>query len=385
MTNLVIAQTTQQSGDWDDTTTWGGAVPATNANIVIAHTIDVDDSRSCNSLTINSGARLNVNASLTVATTSSNDGKLYIYNGGTLTQTAGDFTNNNDLQVKKGGIMVFSDAGTTLTNTGNLELLSSKTLFGSLLLSGTYTESGSGTIFYRRYVAATDYWDLIGSPLSGNTLFDFIDANEDIATNGSSPTAYAIGTYTNTSVASGTNGGWSNYTSDNIGSSGNLISGKGYQMATSGTTTGAEIKFDGTLLTADVARTLTTNEGGTTSINDGTKWELVANPYASYVSVASYVNAHKNSQMHASHAAVYGWDGVQYDTYNLSDAGGNIAPGQGFMVGVRGSSGDTQTFTFTTAMHTTTGSGDFSEYNPVNDRAELFIALDQNNTNRQTK
>ena len=56
-----------------------------------------------------------------------------------------------------------------------------------------------------------------------------------------------------------------------------------------------------------------------------------------------------------------------------------------FMVGVRGSSGDTQTFTFTTAMQTTTGSGDFSEYNPVNDRAELFIALDQNNTNRQTK
>ena len=190
----------------------GGAVPATNANIVIAHTIDVDDSRSCNSLTINSGARLNVNASLTVATTSSNDGKIYIYNGGTFTQTAGDFTNNNDLQVKKGGVMVFSDAGTTLTNTGILELQSSKTLFGSLLLSGTYTETGSGTIYYRRYVAGTDYWDLIGSPLSGNSLFDFIDANEDIATNGSSPTAYAIGTYTNTSVASGTNGGWSTIT-----------------------------------------------------------------------------------------------------------------------------------------------------------------------------
>ena len=282
--NIVISQTTQQAGDWDDPDTWGGTVPSNTANIVIAHSIDVDDTRVCNSITINSGARLDVEASLTVATTSVNNGLLYIYNGGTLTQTAGNFTNSNDLQIKKGGIMVFSDAGTTLTNTGNLQILSSNSLFGSLLLSGTYSESGSGTIFYRRYVAGTDYWDLIGTPLSSNTIFDFIEDNEDIATNGSSPTVYALGIYNNTSESAGNgNGGWTNYTSSNIVSSGNLISGRGYQMATSGTSTGSEITFNGTLLTSSVARTLTTNEEGSSSPSDGTKFELIANPYASYV------------------------------------------------------------------------------------------------------
>ena len=384
MTNLVVAQTTQQNGDWDDTATWGGAIPSSTANIVIAHNVDVDDSRSCNSLTINSGARLDVEASFTVATTSTNNGNLYLLTGD-MVLTAGDLTNNGNIIISGGTDFVFSDAGTTLTNTGTITINSSGSSFGSLLLSGTYSQSGSGKVEYSRYIAGTDYWDLIGSPLSGYSIEDFIFFNNDIASNGSSPTTYAVGYYTNTSGASSSNGGWTNYNSTTDGDAGNLISGKGYQMATSGTSGGAEVDFEGTILTGDVARTLTTNEGGTTSINDGTKWELVANPYPSYISVASYVNAHKNSQMHVSHAAVYGWDGVQYDTYNLADVGGNIAPGQGFMVGVRGSSGDTQTFTFTTAMQTTTGSGDFNEYNPVNDRAELFIALNQNNTNRQTK
>ena len=58
---------------------------------------------------------------------------------------------------------------------------------------------------------------------------------------------------------------------------------------------------------------------------------------------------------------------------------------QGFMVGIAGSSGTSHTITFTTAMQTTTGSGDYSEHNPVNDRAELFINLNQNNSDNQTK
>ena len=101
--------------------------------------------------------------------------------------------------------------------------------------------------------------------------------------------------------------------------------------------------------------------------------------------MTSFVDAHKNTQMHSAHAAVYGWDGVQYDTYNLAAPGNNIAPGQGFMVGVRGSAGDTQTYTFTTAMQTATGTGDYNEYDVMEDRAELFVSLDQNNASRQTK
>ena len=381
--NIVISQTTQQAGDWDDTATWGGTVPSNTANIVIAHSIDVDDTRACNSITINSGARLDVEATLTVATTSVNNGTLWVKTGD-MTLTAGDFTNNGNLRVLAGYDLVFADAGTTLTNTGSINIYSSATAFGSLLLSGTYS-GGSGEIEYSRYIAGTDYWDLIGSPLSGGSIGDFIDLNDDIATNGSSPTVYALGYYTNTSGASSTNGGWTNYTSSDYDAAGNLISARGYQMATDAAATGSEMTFYGTILTGDVARTLTTNEAGNASASDGTKFELIANPYPSYISVTSFVDAHKNTQMHSAHAAVYGWDGVQYDTYNLAAPGNNIAPGQGFMVGVRGSAGDTQTYTFTTAMQTATGTGDYNEYDVMEDRAELFVSLDQNNASRQTK
>ena len=88
-------KTTAANGDWDSTTTWGGSLPASGDDIVIAHDVDVDDTRSCNSLTINSGARLDVEANLTVANTSTNNGKLYIKSGN-LTQSAGNFTNTSD-------------------------------------------------------------------------------------------------------------------------------------------------------------------------------------------------------------------------------------------------------------------------------------------------
>ena len=67
-------KTTAANGDWDDTNTWGGSLPASGDDIVINHSVDVDDVRSCNSLTINSGKRLDVQANLTVATTSVNNG-----------------------------------------------------------------------------------------------------------------------------------------------------------------------------------------------------------------------------------------------------------------------------------------------------------------------
>jgi hypothetical protein len=90
--------------------------------------------------------------------------------------------------------------------------------------------------------------------------------------------------------------------------------------------------------------------------------------------------------MHAAHGAVYGWDGQQYDTYSLSDPGNGISPGQGFMIGVRGSAGTSQTITFTTAMQTSSGSGDYHQFNPMDDnRAELFINLNQSDSNKETK
>jgi hypothetical protein len=211
------------------------------------------------------------------------------------------------------------------------------------------------------------------------SIEDFEDENDDIANNGS---AMAIGYYTNTSEAYSSNDGWTNYTISTVGTAGDFVSGKGYQMATEN---GSVIEFTGSMSTANVAISVTTNEEGTSNPNDGTKFELIANPYPSYLSVTSFLNAHKDTQLHASHGAVYGWDGAQYDTYSLASPGNGIAPAQGFMVGVRGSDGTSQTITFTTAMQTTSGSGDYNEYDLMDDRAELFINLNQNGSDKETK
>jgi len=389
ITSLAYAGTitTAQNGDWDLTATWvGGVVPSSSDDVVIAHDNDVDDVRTCKSLTINASGQLDVQSALTITTgNSSNAGALNIKAGGALTISSGNFTNSGQITVYAGQDLIFSSGSTTLTNTGVIELKSSSSSFASLLLSGTYSETGGGALTklkYSRYIASETYWDLIGSPVTGLSIENFIGDNTDIATNGSSPTTYGVGVYTNTSEAAGTNGGWVNYNSSNLDSAGNLEPGKGYQMATTG---GSEVVFEGLLATGNVTEVVTTNEEGTADASDGTRFALISNPYASYISVPDFLNAHKDTQLHANNIAVYGWDGTNYDTYSLVSPGNNIAPGQGFLIGVAGSDGTSQTITFTTAMQTAVGSGDYSEQNPVNDRAELFINLNQNNSNKQTK
>ena len=55
--------------------------------------------------------------------------------------------------------------------------------------------------------------------------------------------------------------------------------------------------------------------------------------------------------------AVYGWNGSDYDIYNLLTGAFSIAPGQGFWVAAAGTSD--AALNFTAAMRTTTGTGDF--------------------------
>ena len=381
-------KTTASAGDWNDASTWTGGLPASTDDIVIAHNVvlTASDNRSVNSITINSDKTLTLNSVLTVATTSVNGGTMYINADGEYSQTAGTFTNNFYIYGYAGAIIELGSSVSSLSNNGPIFLYSSSSLFANFKTS-VYTESGFGTITYSRYINGTDYWDLIGAPLKGQTISSFLAANNDIATNSSGGVeSYAIGVYTNTAAAASAGTTWNNYNDDGnpVGSS-VFSQAIGYQMSTDGTSTGSEVTFEGNVETSSVALTVTTNEAGSSNASDGTKFALIANPYPSYLDVTTFLNAHSATQLHAAHVAVYGWDGTGYDTYSLASPGNNIAPGQGFMIGVAGSNGTTQTITFTTAMQTKTGSGDFSEYDLVNDRAELFINLNQNNTDKQTK
>jgi hypothetical protein len=257
-----------------------------------------------------------------------------------------------DLTVISGGsITIPKDsyvfvAGNFTNTAGTVTLNSDSDEFSSLLVSGT----ASGNITYNRYVniVGTGAWDLIGAPVSGMAFSSLIvDAN--IATNGS---FYAVGSYDNTTDT------WTKATS---ATTGNLELGQGYQMATKG---GGTLSFTGTIANGDQTATITNNDAANSGA--GRRWNLIANPFASYLNGNSNADATNNfltvntAAISDEFEAIYGWDGdsTGYTIYNNTSTATHIAPGQGFFVAAAGS-GENQTITFTKAMQTVTGVDDF--------------------------
>ena len=261
-----------------------------------------------------------------------------------------------DLTVISGGsITIPKDSyvfvGGNFSNTaGTVTLHSDSDEFSSLLVSG----AASGDITYNRYVnvVGSGKWDLIGAPVSGLSISSFItetNNNANIATNGS---FYAVGSYDNTTDI------WTNATT---ATTGNLVLGQGYQMATIG---GGTLSFTGAIANGDQTVTITNNDAANSGA--GRRWNLIANPFASYLNGNSNADATNNfltvntAEIDDAFEAIYGWkaDGTGYEIYNNSSTATHIAPGQGFFVAAAGS-GENQTITFTKAMQTVTGVDDF--------------------------
>ena len=238
--------------------------------------------------------------------------------------------------------------GGDFTNTaGTVTLHSDSNEFSSLLVNGTT----SGTITYNRYVnvVGSGEWDLIGAPVSGMAFSTLIqDAN--IANNGSG--VYAVGAYDNTTDT------WANATNATVG---NLMLGQGYQMAT---TSGGTLSFIGTIANGNQSVTINNNDAANSGA--GRRWNLIANPFASYLNGNSNADGTNNfltvntASIDDNFEAIYGWkaDGTGYAIYNNISTATHIAPGQGFFVAAAGS-GEDQTITFTQAMQTVTGVDDF--------------------------
>jgi hypothetical protein len=139
---------------------------------------------------------------------------------------------DGSISVQKDGYVF---VGSDFTNTsGTVTLNSDSDEFSSLLVSGT----SSGNITYNRYVnmVGTDEWDLIGAPVSG-MAFGSLITDTNIANNGSG--VFAVGSYDNTTDT------WTNSTS---ATTGNLMLGQGYQMAT---TSGGTLSFTGSIANGD--------------------------------------------------------------------------------------------------------------------------------------
>jgi hypothetical protein len=234
---------------------------------------------------------------------------------------------------------------------------------------------------YKRWVADEDTsggtgWDLIGSPVAGQSISSFVSANSNIADNGNQ---YAIGVFSNDGSTDTAAAMYSNYTSDgagstvNVSAAGNFTAGQGYAMATDDTAAdGSTMDFTGTIRTTDLTDVaIDDNTSGATNFG---KWNLVANPFPSFINANDDADGSNNfitvnsSNLDSEFAYVYGYDGDgTYTYYNHATPGSAvyIAPGQGFFVASDDSGGNT--ISFTEAMQTVSGGDDFNSQNDVLD------------------
>ena len=237
--------------------------------------------------------------------------------------------------------------GGDFTNTaGTVTLHSDSDEFSSLLVSG----AASGDITYNRYVnvVGDGEWDLIGAPVSG-MAFSSLITDTNIATNGS---FYAVGSYDNTMDT------WTNATD---ATTGNLMLGQGYQMAT---TSGGTLSFTGAIANGDQIVTITNSDAENSGA--GRRWNLIANPFPSYLNANDNADGTNNfltvntAAIDDNFEALYGWkaDGTGYEIYNNTSTATYIAPGQGFFVAAL-SDGKGDDIHFTQAMQTVTGVDDF--------------------------
>jgi hypothetical protein len=309
---------TNSSGDnkWSTASNWSsGSVPTSATSVTISSGQAIQASNSINALANN----------ITV----DNGGNLTLERTSSLT-VSGNFTNN-------GSVTLNSDADE----------------FSSVIVNGT----SSGNITYNRYVntVGSGEWDLVASPVGSLSISSFVSTNSSpLANNGSG--TYALGYYDNSDDS------WTNYTTSTTGGAGNFTLGKGYQMASA---TGSTLAFTGTVATSAQTQSVINNDGNGSG---GRRWNLVANPFPSYINLNDNNDATNNflsvnsSKIDGDYLAVYGWDadGSGYSIYNhAGDSPGDyIAPGQAFFIAAASSSSDN--ISFTTAMRTTSGGDDFA-------------------------
>ncbi|WP_299668054.1 T9SS type A sorting domain-containing protein [uncultured Polaribacter sp.] len=233
----------------------------------------------------------------------------------------------NDIDVV-GSLTIIDNKSLTvngnLTNTGSFTLNSSS----SIIVKGT----SSGKLTYKRSLNANT-WYLIGAPFSGQNVADFVISHPNLAKgNGTgNDKNVALANFDNSKTLASEK--WQYYKVgqvDGIGgddTTDNMTSGLGY---ISRLTTSGDISFTGTLQTADVPTTVTQN------VNS---FNLVSNPYPSYISSADFLTENTGVGKSLKSQTLWVWDPSlnggtgDYDT-RITIEDFQIAPGQAFFVNV---------------------------------------------------
>ncbi|MCT4630138.1 M14 family zinc carboxypeptidase [Winogradskyella sp.] len=284
--------------------TWIPSAPSGSTSsedvLVEEGTYNVNSAISVNNITVNSGATINVDKSESIT-------------------VAGNITNN-----------------------GEFILNSDSNEFSSLMVDGTVT----GDIKYNRYANSNAGGnDLIAPPVSGQSFVDFLSNNSNVLSN-SGQTLYLFGPFEKPS---------NDYVLFANNETANLEAGKGYRVAS---TDNGTFTFSGNVSTGNV--TVPIVKVG----SNFDKWNLIGNPYTTYISLADFLAANI-SELDPFSAAIYGYDadtsnGSNWTIWNLaySDAnpGALIAPGQGFFVSSKNGGAN---ISFTPSMRAIGTSDDF--------------------------
>ena len=307
-------------------------------------------------------------------------GKIYspCYSSTTLEDPAGSvFITGGSITVSKNTYLYFekdfSKSG------GSVTLNSDSNEFASIIVKG----SASGNITYNRFVNYQAYqeWDIIGPPVLNQNMQSFAQTNTN--NNNANNTGalafddpyYALGRYLTEW------GSWSNYTTSTIPNA-NFPAAKGYQMATNAVNPSGSIQGQALTFTGEIATTSQSiniqNQNGTNNGN-GRRWNLVANPFPSYLNGntnagntnggANFIDVNANV-MDLEYTGLYYWkaDGTGYGEFNQIQTNSDdgtlfVAPGQGFFVAARNS--EIAQISFTPQMRTVTGGDDFINGAPM--------------------
>ena len=211
-----------------------------------------------------------------------------------------------------------------LTVNGSLSIVNG----GSLQVAG----DAIGNITYNLAIPDTN-WHLVASPVIGEEYDDTWIAANAIASSGNNT---GISTYNNGTPDTDTDGAgpdtatsyWRYFQAN--GTSTAFTSGVGYANKR---TAAGNFSFTGTFPTADVTPTISQNHNN---------WNLLGNPYPSYIDVDAFLTTN-TAKLAGAFQAIYVWNGANYT--NVTN--GYIHPGQGFFVHSNLVSG---TLSFTKAM-----------------------------------
>lgn len=279
-----------------------------------------------------------------------------------------DITVLGDLIIEKTGSLTVKN---NFINTGTVVMSSDAYASSNLIVNGIAT----GTIHYDKWVNDFEFdlndMDIIAPPVSGESVAHFLSNNSaSILNNG---TFYAVNPYNNGGH------GWDD--SLIITSTSHMLSGNGYAIATPPNNS-QTVRFTGHIETESTSVTLHQVQ---------TSWNVVGNPYTSYLNVSDFLQANAASIDNA-HLALIAYnnntDQETYQYYNLASAivdNVNVAPGQGFYVAAKN---DNAIINFTPSMRTTRSSANASQNftnNSDNNKHKLRLNLTNGNDVRHTQ